>query len=228
MKRLREKFCEVKIGYLVTGEYGDRRKRAHWHALVFGWRPADEVLKYTSDRGDKVFESLVLSDLWGAGIVEFGEVTFESAGYCARYSAKKLYHGKDSDHDFHPISRRSTRQAIGKAWLEKYWKDCFSKGFCVVGSSDSYIRVAIPRYYEKWLMKEQPGFWRRYVTEIKPRIMAEAARREECESVEYRKEVFAASARYGRYMREMPITRRESEAIILNQKHFNNKRNLKL
>ena len=42
MKRLREKENrdkEQKITYMVTGEYGDKNKRPHWHALIFNYRP---------------------------------------------------------------------------------------------------------------------------------------------------------------------------------------------
>ena len=53
MKRLRSKNPHLEIGVFVTGEYGDQRKRPHWHALLFNYRPHDLTLKYTSDRGDE-------------------------------------------------------------------------------------------------------------------------------------------------------------------------------
>ena len=66
------------------------------------------------------------------GNTELGSVTFESAGYCARYSAKKLVHGKDDEHDFNPISKKSSKHAIGKTWLEKFWPDVFNHGHLVL------------------------------------------------------------------------------------------------
>jgi len=34
---------KIRISVFVTGEYGDKGKRKHWHALIFNWRPSDAV-----------------------------------------------------------------------------------------------------------------------------------------------------------------------------------------
>ena len=107
MKKLRFAYPNKKIGVFVTGEYGEKTKRPHWHAIIFNYRPSDAIKKYTTDRGDTVYSSESLSKIWDHGIAEFGSVTLESAGYCARYAAKKLVHGADEDHDFQPISKKS-------------------------------------------------------------------------------------------------------------------------
>lgn len=167
MKKLR-KTQENPIGVFVTGEYGDKFKRPHWHAIVFGYRPSDCEKKYVNDRGDQVFSSSVLSEIWGHGIAELGSVTFESAGYVARYAAKKLVHGNDGTHGYDPISKKSNKQAIGKKWLEKNWSDVFSHGSVVLSDGTT---CGIPRYYEKWFKQHHPEKWRHYVTEVKPRNM---------------------------------------------------------
>jgi len=160
MKKLR-KVQEAPIGVFVTGEYGTINKRPHWHAIIFNWSPNDGVHKYTNQRGDKVFTSECLTKIWGKGLAEYGSVTFESAGYCARYASKKLVHGKDGEHEFNPISKKSSKHAIGKRWLERYWPDVFSYGRLVLpdGSTSS-----IPRYYEKWFKETHPEEWQRYAT----------------------------------------------------------------
>lgn len=185
-KRLRKKLGKQKIGYFVTGEYGDKTKRPHWHACIFNWSPGDGVYKYTSDRGDKVYESKVLTDLWGNGIAEYGSLTFESAGYCARYAAKKLVHGNDGTHEYEPVSKKSSRQAIGKAWLEKNWRDVFNYGECFILDSQGTPRNvgSVPRYYEKWLAKTHPDEWIRYVTQIKSKKIQSASARSEKEKSE--------------------------------------------
>ena len=48
---------EVKGPMMLKAQEREKRKRPHFHACLFGWRPHDAVYKYTSDRGDKVFES---------------------------------------------------------------------------------------------------------------------------------------------------------------------------
>lgn len=169
----------LSIGFFATGEYGDITKRPHWHALLFNYRPDDLVYRYSNDRGDRIFTSATIDALWGfndsdSRPSDIGDVSFESAGYVARYAAKKLVHGVDGSHDFSPIHKRSSRYAIGKRFVETYWNDIFFGSGCMVDRSDgSSVRCAIPRYYEKWLLKHRPDDFIRYVSEIKaPRISA--------------------------------------------------------
>ncbi len=182
-ERRDEIYGTIKTSIFCTGEYGDKSKRCHWHALIFNWEPSDKAHKYTSARGDRVYSSEILDRLWGRGITEFGAVTFESAGYCARYATKKLMHGKDG-HEFEPISRRSSKQAIGKSWITKYYKEVFHNGFIVLPDG---TQSGIPRYYEKWLKKYQPEEWTRYVTQLKSKIITEAITKEEKVSLEEKK-----------------------------------------
>lgn len=160
----KKKYNEIKIGCFVTGEYGDKHKRPHWHAILFNWRPNDCIPKRTNELGDKCYTSNTLTTLWNKGLAELGEVTFRSAGYVARYASKKLIHGRDQDHDYQPISKKSNHQAIGKTFLEKYWKDIFSYGEVILEDGK---KCAIPRYYEKWLLKTHPEIWKHYVTNTK-------------------------------------------------------------
>lgn len=131
------------IPFMVTGEYGDINKRPHWHAIIFNYAPLDSEHKYTTERGEKVFNSNELQKIWGKGNIEYGTVTMDSASYVARYAAKKLTHGKDQDHDYHPFHRTSCKRAIGRTWIEKYWKHTFENGFIVLPNGQ---KSKIPRY----------------------------------------------------------------------------------
>lgn len=162
-KRLRRKI-DKPISFYGVGEYGELTKRPHWHACVFGWSPPDAEYKYTTDLKHKVFSSDLLKSIWKHGECEFGSVTFESAGYVARYSSKKLVHGYDQKHNYHPIPVFSTKRAIGKSWIEKYYHDVFNFGYVVL---ENGIRCGIPRFYEDWLKKTHPDEWIRYVTTVK-------------------------------------------------------------
>lgn len=172
MKRLRFQYPNQKIGFFTTGEYGEKTKRPHWHAILFNWSPRDLEYKYTNHRGDKAYSSQTLDKIWGHGITETGSVTIESAGYCARYAAKKLVHGQDEEHDYHPISKKSTHQAIGKKFLEKYWKDIFNYGYVILPDG---TKTSVPRYYQKWLQKNEPAAWEHYVINTKRRQSENAA-----------------------------------------------------
>lgn len=214
MKRLREKYITDEISYFVTGEYGEQTKRPHWHAILFGIRPQDETYKYSSDRGDKVYRSQTLTDIWGHGETEYGEVTFESAGYVARYAAKKLNHGKDQDHNYHPISKKSKAPAIGARFLEKYWEDIFNYGECrIEKSGGKYITCSIPRYYEKWLMKHNPPAWRRYVTQTKIRNIERAVIQNEKYIQEWHDE-----NRPRNWYKGYTLTHLQRQAVILDER----------
>lgn len=188
MKVLREEIGyekEKTISYMVTGEYGDLNKRPHWHALIFNYAPQDRLYKYTTDRGDKVTTSQLIDDLWGKGATEMGSLTLDSASYVARYAAKKLTHGKDQDHDYHPIHHVSKGRAIGRSWIEQYHTHALQNGFVVLPNGQ---KTNVPRYYVDWAKKNQPDLWFYYVTEVRPKIqkLAEnSATKEEMEFLSY-------------------------------------------
>lgn len=222
MKKLR-KVQDAPIGVFVTGEYGDQTKRPHWHALLFNWAPRDGMHKYTNFRNDRVYESATLSKLWGLGIAEYGSVTFESAGYCARYAAKKLGHGKDGTHEFDPISKKSSKHAIGKAWLEKNWRDIFSYGSVVL--PDGRTAGAVPRYYEKWLKENHPSEFLRYVTQVKTDKIEKASARAALELADW-KSVNAARLDSGKLT--LTLTETQTRRLITQKKFEQLQNHLKL
>lgn len=167
MKELRNEVGyhpDDRISYMVTGEYGDQRKRPHWHAIIFNYSPSDAVFERKTDLGERVFHSASIEKIWSKGRTEFGSVTIESAGYVARYAAKKLIHGRDQDHDFIPVHRTSSRIPIGRPWIEKYWRQTFQQGFVVLPNGS---KAGIPRYYEDWFRQQMPNQWMEYASTVK-------------------------------------------------------------
>lgn len=226
MKKLR-KLQNDPIGVFVTGEYGDKTKRPHWHAIIFNWQPSDAKHKYTNDRGDRVFSSETLDRVWGKGITEFGSVTIHSAGYCARYAAKKLAHGYDHDHDFHPISKKSNKHAIGKTWLEKYWPDVFNYGEVILSDGTS---CSIPRYYEKWFKENKPQEWARYVTTVKQKRISTAEAKAQNDYQAFKKAWDIRSKRTAQdgIFRGPPLSPSKAKQNILREKFKLLQDNLKL
>lgn len=183
IKKLR-KIQNDPIGVFVTGEYGDQNKRPHWHAIIFNWRPTDPIPDEINNKtGDQTYTSETLTKIWANGKANFGSVTYKSAGYVARYAAKKLIHGADDDHEFHPISKKSSKHAIGKKWLEQFWPDAFNHGEIHLKDEKTgqINKSSIPRYYEKWLKQHQPNAWLRYVTQVKIQKSALAQQRTDSE-----------------------------------------------
>lgn len=220
IKRLRDKIGyqpEDRISVFVTGEYGDQNKRPHWHAIIFNWEPPDLEYLRANKRGDKIYKSKILDSLWGKNDPEkkpneVGDVTFHSAGYVARYAAKKLGHGKDQEHQFHPISKKSSKYAIGKAFLEKHWQDIFNHGRIVL--PDGRELTAVPRYYQKWLLKNHPREWERYVTQIK----AERCRKAEAASESRKEEVNKINRKRYQQRKNAQISDSKVKEKIINEK----------
>lgn len=215
MKKLR-KTQEAPIGVFVTGEYGDKNRRPHWHALLFGYRPSDGILSERTERGDSLYESKNLTQLWSKGRCNFGEVTINSAGYCARYAAKKLVHGRDDDHGFTPISKKSSKHAIGRTWLEKFYEDVFRPGGPTFADGTPY---QIPRYYERWFKETHPEKHARYVTQIKEEKMKTAALRAEEEKKNHLKNWEERSEKRGdNWLTARPKTQLEIKKFIQQEK----------
>ena len=90
MKRLRWRLGDERVRFYMCGEYGDSFDRPHYHACLFGWTPPDKRFYKKGKVGDAVYKSKFLDDVWKFGFTTVGTVTFESAGYCARYLTKKI------------------------------------------------------------------------------------------------------------------------------------------
>lgn len=172
----------TKIDRMVTGEYGEKNKRPHWHLIIFNWSPPDGKLKKETDRGDNLYTSKIIQDLWQKGSHDYGAVTIDSASYVGRYAAKKLTHGRDQDHNFHPIHKTPSHRGMGRLWIEKYYKQTFENGFVVLPNGEL---SKIPRYYLDWAKKHHPKIYEYYVTNIQPKIIQSAILQKEREDFEY-------------------------------------------
>ena len=213
------------IPFMVTGEYGEKNKRPHWHAIIFNYSPPDKKHKYTTDLDEKVYDSEEISKLWGKGNIEFGSVTMESAGYVARYAAKKLVHGKDQDHNYQPIHKTSSRHAIGKTWLEKYWKQTFEQGKINLPNGTS---MKIPRYYKEWLKKEKPLEYVKYKLNVEKTLIKEAEKATRKEELEHISEIINKSFGTFESRKLRPKKRSKIKLQILERKFEKLQENLKL
>lgn len=97
MKRLRKKCEPVRVRYYQCGEYGEKLGRPHHHACLFGLNFEDQEF-LGEQNGHKLYTSQMLAEAWGHGFVTVGELTFESAAYCARYVTKKITGKNAHDH----------------------------------------------------------------------------------------------------------------------------------
>lgn len=148
MKRLR-KARVGRVRFFQSGEYG-ALGRPHHHCILFNCAFVDgEVFKKTAS-GEVIYSSVELEDLWSHGFCSFGNVTFESAGYVARYTLKKLgeevLEGRRAEY-----LTMSRRQGIGTGWIERFSTDVYPRDELVVRGR----ACKPPRFYD-----EKVGFKR--------------------------------------------------------------------
>lgn len=166
MKRLRKHCGYTKLRFYHAGEYGEKRGRPHYHAIIFGESFRDERLDVkVSDRGDETWSSPVLRRLWTAGGNRVGSVTFESCAYVARYITKKIT-GRDAARHYERIdpvtgeifslkpeyATMSRRPGIGALHFEKYCKEIFPEDVVVCRGVPSKP----PKFYDRQLEKTDP------------------------------------------------------------------------
>lgn len=158
IKRLRKRFNMPKLQYLVSGEYGPKDGRAHWHAILFGFDFPDKELVYIS-KGYNHYSSKSLNELWSVynrelsiyhpiGYTDLANCDADCCNYVAQYVLKKLDIEQDMpvfsdvfiDDDGNyidvplaervpPFIRSSRNPAIGLNWFNKYGENAVEKGF---------------------------------------------------------------------------------------------------
>lgn len=161
LKRLRK--AKGPFRYFIAGEYGDISKRPHWHALLFG-------IKLDRKRYSKtLYEDRTLTETWQQGQVLYGEVTPQSAAYCAKYSMKRKTGGMQEGYYTHTDERTgqpvrvqpemaamSRRPGIGSEWIRKHWRDVYSSYDKVLHNKRL---LTPPKMYDKFLEEQDPELW---------------------------------------------------------------------
>lgn len=169
-KRLRKEFSPTKIRYVYAAEYGGKRSRPHYHAILFGLFLDDLIFEKNNDRGDPLYGSQTLDRIWQKGHCFVGAVTDQSCGYVASYMLKDINGDYDKRNDYttvnvttgeltkrkRPFARYSTTPGIGKAWFDKNHADVFPGDVCRTDPLDGDIIRPVPRYYFDLIAKSDP------------------------------------------------------------------------
>lgn len=145
LKRLRKKIG--KFRYFACGEYGAKGNRPHYHIIIFGKTFEDKIYFCCDNKKQKLFRSVTLEKIWNFGYSCLGDLTFESAKYCAKYMQKSRM--LDSD-KVKPFTTMSLKPGIGFNSVD----------FDMLKTDKIYHNgkyISIPRYYIKVLDKFFPG-----------------------------------------------------------------------
>jgi hypothetical protein len=173
MKRLRQ-YHGKKIRYFHCGEYGEKNRRPHYHAILFGVDFPDKELHKVREE-IKLYKSETLAKLWPFGFSTIGEVTFQSCAYVARYVTKKITGEKAKDHymrwdpstgegtpiepeyatmsrgNNYPVDDPRHTRGIGYDWFQKYKSDVYPHDYVVLHKH----KIRPPRYYDKLLPEHE-------------------------------------------------------------------------
>ncbi|AXL15549.1 replication initiator protein [Microviridae sp.] len=168
-KRINAKSGDLR--YFHCGEYGDKTNRPHYHAIIFG-PPLNDLKLIKNHKGNNLYKSKFLDDVWGFGHVFVGSVTSESCAYVARYIMKKQT-GKDwqksyvktlyneSDNSISQVLRSreystmSRRPGIAKDFYDKYKSQLYNDAMRGSVLFRNYP-VSVPKYYDKLFEVEDP------------------------------------------------------------------------
>lgn len=156
-KRLRKEFGSG-IRYFACGEYGERKRRPHYHAAVFGFNFSDRQF-LRCEKGNDYYRSEDLNRLWRLGDCVIGALTFESAAYVARYIVGKKLGGDAkiyADEGIQPeFVRMSRRPGIGSDWYDKYKDDLYPSGYVLCRG----VKSSIPRYFNDKFIVANPEMY---------------------------------------------------------------------
>lgn len=186
MKRLRKAYSDDRIRFFHCGEYGEvcgncglsvkfcMKKgcrqfvaaigRPHYHACLFNFDFKDKYL-WSRKNGFNWYRSPSLEKLWTNGNSIVGGVSFESAGYVARYVMKKVNNEEEvidskgkvhKSKDEHYVDKAtgvirnpeyvtmSRRPGIGRGWFDNFKSDVYPWDFVVVNGK----KVRPPKFYD--------------------------------------------------------------------------------
>lgn len=166
MKRLRYYAGEDKLRYYLCGEYGGHTLRPHYHAVIFGLHLDPSMMRvYRIKDGYPLYNHPLLDRAWSdddglIGWIVAGSVSFESAGYVARYATKKLMSGYKEVYDALNVepefSLMSRRPGLGRQWYEDHAGEAYENDEIFLQLERGGRRVKPPRYYDNLFDVDYP------------------------------------------------------------------------
>lgn len=167
IKSLRQAVLPVKIRFFACGEYGSLRGRPHYHIIIFGWSPSDLIFLKRDKSGVSLFRSSLVERVWKKGFSSVGELTYDTALYCAKYM-QKLNFRLPKELTL-PFIQMSTRPGIGFNAAYEY-EAALVNGYTFFRGRS----LAIPRYYLK--IFERDGLHSLFIYKQKRTVLGEISR----------------------------------------------------
>lgn len=181
MKRIRKHYGDG-IRFFMSGEYGSKSFRPHYHYILFGLDKPDDLKPYKVNfQGDMLYTSKSFKEnVWSEidlvtnkpkvdpitgeivtkGYVIFGEVTNESAAYVARYTIKKRKNMPKEDYELLGIEPEfclmSRRPGIGSDYINDNYLSIYETDSITVPTKNGAMSIQPPPYYDSILERLDP------------------------------------------------------------------------
>jgi hypothetical protein len=114
-KRLR--FDGYKFRYLIAGEYGSKKRRAHWHMLIF-WESEPPEVELNKERW-------MGHTYWPHGFTFWESFEYRSVWYVCKYAQKE-----QGDNEAEAMMSASKKPPLGYEWFNRY--------------AEMYVRQGLP------------------------------------------------------------------------------------
>lgn len=174
LKRLRF-WCSSRssfpVRFYACGEYGESTQRPHYHLIVFNLPQVFEAGNHLFDYSaadTPLWTCDALTKLWPYGLAVYGQVTWNTCAYVARYCMKKrlgksrqdqkaaqeqLFPGQPWQEEF---TRMSLRPAIGKDYYLQNREQIYLTDECRVNLKGTITPVKPAKYYDRLYDVDNP------------------------------------------------------------------------
>lgn len=159
IKKIRKKYGK-NIKYLAASEYGKSSKtqRPHFHIIFFNLK-IEKLEKYKENEiGQQLYISKEIDKIWNKGLSTIAEATYETAGYIARYSVKKL---KKIDYEKLEIEPEKLRMSkgIAKDYFIKNMEKILETKQAIITNLNGTKSVPMPNFWNRIIKEKYPDIW---------------------------------------------------------------------
>lgn len=159
IKKIRKKYG-TKIKYLAAAEYGktSNTQRPHFHIIFFNLKIKSMEPYKKNKIGQTMYISKEIDKCWNKGMHTIAEANYETAGYIARYSIKKLKKIEYKKMEIEPEKLRMSK-GIGKEYFyNNIDKILLTKNIAIKNQKGTKV-VPIPQFWNRQIKEKMPEIW---------------------------------------------------------------------
>lgn len=167
IKRLRKKFNNEKLTYFRVAEYGEKTKRPHYHVILWGEDfKNDRKEVELSKSGHTMYESQILSNLWGCGRCVIEDINSNNIIYTAQYTLKK-FKNNETEKRYKSKIAFSNRSKLSVKWVRRNYNNII-KGYLEDKEGKKY---KVPESYKKNLKESEKETYKNAYLKYEQKIM---------------------------------------------------------